>query len=188
MPCPSWVNYPNSLKGTTGGFLGTNVIVCGGFEPPSDECHSITQTKANFLTKMIHKRYNAASLIIKEKYLWVSGGNNGSNTLSSSEHIEIMAAPGPDLPEALEGHKMIDITEDLTLFIGGFSQVVVESTTSTSFSTLESITSSFQMDSTAPEGCDAPNRYADGRCDWQNDNKACKYDGGDCITTVEGNK
>ena len=38
---------------------------------------------------MLSKRYDAASLIIRDEYLWVSGGNDGINTLFSSEFIDI---------------------------------------------------------------------------------------------------
>ena len=65
-------------------------------------------------------RYDASSLILKEKILWVCGGNNGRNVLSSTEYIEIESTAGPQMPEALEGHKMVAITDDLILFIGGF--------------------------------------------------------------------
>ena len=71
---------------------------------------------------MLFKRENAASLVIRNKYLWVSGGRNG-NTLSSTEFIETKALHGPELPKALEGHKMISISDDLTFFIGGFSPI-----------------------------------------------------------------
>ena len=119
--CPSWSSYPYDTKGTTGGFLGTNLIICGGSHDYSDECRVITPKSTRVLTKMLSKRYEADSLIIGEKYLWVSGGNDGSNTLSSSEHIEIESTLGPELPTALEGHKMININDSFTLFIGGLA-------------------------------------------------------------------
>ena len=116
--CPQWKEYPYITKGTVGGFVGFNLIVCGGSHINSDECYFVTPQKIEFLAEMSVKRKNAASLVIGGKYLWVSGGNN-VYTLSSTEFIETKAMPGPELPTALEGHKMIDITDDLTLFIGG---------------------------------------------------------------------
>ena len=128
--CPSWKKYPYHTEGAVGGFLGTNPIVCGGkrynFDDIpieySNECHIIRPKKAENFTKMLSKRHDAASLVIKGKTLWISGGNDGIETLSSSEFIESERATslaGPDLPLALEGHKMIEITDDLTLLIGG---------------------------------------------------------------------
>ena len=179
--CPSWAKYPYGLKGATGGLLGTNAIVCGGFEPTSDECHKITQKKTEFLTKMLSKRYNAASLVVKGIYLWVSGGNDGSTTLSSSEFIEIETTPGPNLPEALEGHAMIDITDDLTLLIGGASTKFVEFATSTS----GTLTSTVYWENLGH--CLDPSSIGDNICDDENNFKQCNYDGGDCCNGGEWN-
>ena len=131
--CIPWANYPYSTKGATGGFAGFNslIIVCGGEKPDisdvcggdipdmSDKCNIVTPKKTEILTTMQSARYDASSLILKEKILWVCGGNNGINILSSSEYIEIESTAGPEMPEALEGHKMIAITDDLILFTGG---------------------------------------------------------------------
>ena len=71
--CPSWADFPYDIQGTTGGFLGTNLIICGGTPTDyADECRIITPKSTKVLTKMVSKRYEAASLIIKGKYLWVS--------------------------------------------------------------------------------------------------------------------
>ena len=121
---PDWADYPYPIKGTTGGFLRTNLIICGGLGPKlevSDECHNINQKTTKTLTKMQSKRYEAASVIIREKYLWVSGGNDGFGTLSSTELIEIGTTAGPKMPTALEGHEMININDSFTLLVGGSS-------------------------------------------------------------------
>ena len=86
---------------------------------------------------MASKRYNAASVIKSETFLWVSGGNSGSGTLSSSEYINMdsefinmdINTIGPELPIALESHTMIVITDDLTLVIGGSSVGIEKSET-----------------------------------------------------------
>ena len=120
--CTPWANYPYSTKGATGGFAGLNpsIIVCGGDNPDnSDKCYIVTPKKTEILTTMQSGRYDASSLILKEKILWVCGGNNGINVLSSSEYIEIESTAGPEMPEALEGHRMVAITDDMILFTGG---------------------------------------------------------------------
>ena len=123
--CPPWTNYPDSIKGATGGFAGLNpsIIVCGGEHPYNsdniDKCYIVTPKKTELLTTMQSGRYDASSLILKEKILWVCGGNNGRNVLSSTEYIEIGSTAGPQMPAALEGHKMVAITDDLILFTGG---------------------------------------------------------------------
>ena len=129
--CPPWANYPYSTKGATGGFAGFNslIIICGGISDVcggdnldiSDKCNIVTPKKTEILTTMQSGRYDASSLILKEKILWVCGGNNGRYALSSTEYIEIESTAGPQMRVALEGHKMVAITDDLILFIGGFS-------------------------------------------------------------------
>ena len=101
--CPTWANYPHDTKGATGGFLGGNIIICGGTHQNSDECHIVSPTRTKVVTKMKSKRYEAASLVINENYLWISGGSDGSNTLYSSEFINIETMEGPDLPTDLKG-------------------------------------------------------------------------------------
>ena len=168
--CPFWANYPIKTKNTIGGFSGVNpsIIVCGGKDSDmsvSDICNIVTPKKTEILTKMLSARNNAASLIIKEKILWVSGGNNGNNVLSSSEYIDIETRAGPEIPEALEGHKMIDVNDDLILFIGGSLSSSSTILTSTSAS--------------PKEGCASPENYGDGYCHDENNNEDCD-DGGDC--------
>ena len=119
------------IKGAVGGFLGTKPLICGGMKVQydkdlkeysdeySDKCLLITPKKTEKLRIMQSKRFNAASLVLKGSILWVTGGNDGTNTLSSTEFIENKATGGPELPKRLEGHKMIGITDDLTLLIGG---------------------------------------------------------------------
>ena len=129
--CPRWADFPYDTQGTIGAFLGTNIIVCGGIphNVHADKCHIITQKSTKVLLKMKSKRYEAASLVIREKYLWVSGGNDGTVTLSSTEFIEIESAEGPELPSPLEGHKMVEVTEDLTLVVGGSNKQIPKSST-----------------------------------------------------------
>ena len=127
--CPSWADYPHYTRGATGGFLSTNLIICGGSHDHSEECNIITPKTTKILTKMLFKRYDAASVIIREKYLWVSGGNDGTGTLSSTEFVEINTTAGPELPTALEGHEMIVVNDDLTLIIGGSSAGIEKSST-----------------------------------------------------------
>ena len=184
MECPSWGSYPFDSKGAVGGLLGTNPIVCGGIrrhhEEDSDEysdeytneCRIVTPKSTEKFATMLSKRYSAASLVIKETILWVTGGSDGIKTLSSSEFIEIETTAGPELPVVLEGHKMIEITDDLTLFIGGSFRVTTSSTT------LISTTTTYM--STSTNGCHSPSWVGDNFCDDETNTVKCNYDGGDC--------
>ena len=163
------------IKGAVGGFLGTKPLICGGMKVQydkdlkeysdeySDKCLLITPKKTEELIIMQSKRFNAASLVLKGSILWVTGGNDGTNTLSSSEFIEIEATTGPELPEAIEGHKMIDITDDMILITGG--GYITETTLASS-----------------GESCGIFSVFAkgDGLCDDSVNTIACNYDDGDC--------
>ena len=88
---PGHQNCGHPTQGATGAFLGTNILVCGGIPAydNADECHIITPKSTEFLSNMTSKRYESSSLVIREKYLWISGGNNGKVTLSSTEFVGI---------------------------------------------------------------------------------------------------
>ena len=60
---------------------------------------------------MSSKRYHAASVVIKESTLWISGGfNSDSIRVSSSDLIQIdNITAGPDLPIPIYGHTMVNI-------------------------------------------------------------------------------
>ena len=113
--CSDWVDYPITIRGATGGLLGTSPIICGGGGLPiTDKCYVINKKKAKLVGKMSTKRYLAASVTINDTLLWVSGGKYdkyNDNTLSSSEffHLENGTMPGPELPLPLQYHAMIMI-------------------------------------------------------------------------------
>ena len=70
---------------------------------------------------MTTKRSMAASVVISNNSLWITGGQDESHyVLSSSEYIEtIKRMSGPDLPIAVSSHSMVNIKNDLTIIIGG---------------------------------------------------------------------
>ena len=71
---------------------------------------------------MSHKRSSAASLNIDANTIWISGGFDGYNDLSSSEFITVEGSmEGPELPMPLRAHKMVAINNELTMIIGGRS-------------------------------------------------------------------
>ena len=115
--CFDWVDYPIPVYGATGGLLGSNPVVCGGW-PYTDECYKISAKKADLVVKMTTKRGNVASVTINGTLLWITGGADASNNyLSSTEfiHLEDGTMPGPDLPIAVYGHAMINIRNGLTM-------------------------------------------------------------------------
>ena len=74
-----------------------------------DECHKmdIEERSWTFLTKMSSKRHAVAAVEVNEK-LFVVGGYNGDDFLSSTEFIssEGMVKAGPNLPSPRSSHCM----------------------------------------------------------------------------------
>ena len=121
--CPYWID-PISTWGATGGLLGTTPIVCGGIHWG---CHTITKRESDEIAWMITSRIFAASVVINDDVLWISGGEDSNyDLLSSSEFIQLDGiTQGPDLPMALKHHAMINMNDGRTMVIGGYSKVDV---------------------------------------------------------------
>ena len=67
------------------------------------------------------KRSWAASIVLNETILWITGGY-GNGPLASSEYIRLAGSSlGPDLPMALEAHAMVAINSTCSMVIGGNS-------------------------------------------------------------------
>ena len=124
--CNNWPDFPNSVA--TGGLVGNTVIICGGGEfgslvggPPVDECYSLTSEKRTFVTQMSVARWDAASIVLNDNTLWVTGGYNDHwGRLSSTEYITMTGTmPGPNLPMALRKHVMVVINSTCSMVIGG---------------------------------------------------------------------
>jgi hypothetical protein len=120
--CNNWPNFPIGVHGATGGLIGDTVIICGG-KDDNDECYSLTSEKATLVTHMSVGRYLAASIVINDNTLWVTGGyNNDGGYLASTENVTLMGTmPGPDLTMVLASHAMVAINSTCSMVIGGYS-------------------------------------------------------------------
>ena len=124
--CNNWPDFPISVEGATGGLIGNTVIICGGYYV--DECYSLTSEKVTLATHMSVGRWRAASIVINDTTLWVTGGSNDGR-LASSEYVTMTGTwPGPDLPMALDQHAIVNINSTYSMFIGGFSGSISAST------------------------------------------------------------
>jgi hypothetical protein len=117
--CHNWDDFPFKRRGAIGGLLGANPVVCGG-HPYTDECYIVTRKKAHLVRKMSTIRNDAAIVPMNSTRLWISGGSNGKYTIASSEFLQLDGTtPGPELPKALQRHVMINLSNKLTIIIGG---------------------------------------------------------------------
>ena len=73
--CNNWPDYPIDLHGATGGLIGNTVIICGGSaEWNGWRCYSMTSEKVTQVTYMSNRRQYAASIVLNDDTLWVTGG------------------------------------------------------------------------------------------------------------------
>ena len=126
--CNNWGNFPISVDGAIGGLVGDTVIICGGKADNGyfvNECYSLTSEKATHVTHMSVGRRSAASIVINDNTLWVTGGYKYDGeylAFASTEYVTVMGTmSGPDLPMALDSHAMVAINSTCSMVIGGFS-------------------------------------------------------------------
>jgi hypothetical protein len=119
--CNNWPDFPIGVTVATSGLIGGTVIICGGWDVSYvDECYSLTSEKATLVTHMSVWRKNAASIVIDDNTLWVTGGYGGY--LASTEYVTMTGTMlGPDMPMGLSGHAMVAINSTCSMVIGGVS-------------------------------------------------------------------
>ena len=120
--CNNWPDFPIGANGAYGGLIGDTVIICGGsIGAWIDECYSLTSEKATLVTHMSVARWYAASLVLHDNILWVTGGYN-SFYLASTEYVTMTETMfGPDMPLAVMHHAMVAINSTFSIVIGGSS-------------------------------------------------------------------
>ena len=115
--CSNWIDYPIDVEGATGGLLGTHAVLCGGGYPATDECYKITSKETIKFGQMNTKRVSAASVTINSNTLWVTGGYDGNNILSSTEFVYLNGA----IQAGNSGCKLLKMThpqlDDPSVFI-----------------------------------------------------------------------
>ena len=116
---PQYRDHPRKISGATGGFVGTILLTCGGYdivEGYTEKCYKIG-SEGSFVS-MMEKRKYAASIVLDDETIWILGGRS-SKILSSTEYIysDGRKEEGPPMPIALYQHAMVKINET-TSFLG----------------------------------------------------------------------
>ena len=105
----------------TGGLLDGLPVVCGGRD---DQIHSIAKNQSKCLGQLTVRRFGAASVVLSNNTLWVTGGlDQSGNRLKSTECVtkEGKTSKGPDLPLALCHHAIVALNRGVFILIGGYS-------------------------------------------------------------------
>ena len=117
------------VAGATGGLVNNTPLICGGLSltsRTSNTCYSLKENDVIATTKLLANRTFAASIVINEDLLWITGGLDMDNNLMhlSSEFIETgknNSVAGINLPKPLYRHAMVKVENYLTMVIGGLS-------------------------------------------------------------------
>ena len=133
--CQNWPKFPTYAEGAVGGIIENTVIICGGYvgfldSSYTNECYSLSGWSVELVTHMSVERSFAASIVLHDTTLWITGGSGDFGRLSSSEYITLDGTmPGPTMPIALSYHAMVVINDTYSMIIGGNKyQGVVSST------------------------------------------------------------
>ena len=111
---------------------GFGHYTCQNDNSITDECYSFTSQKTTLVTHMAVERTNAASIVLNDNTLWITGGLGKYGRLASTEHVKMSGSmPGPDLPTALESHAMAAINSTVSMVIGGWDGSGMDGTEST---------------------------------------------------------
>ena len=105
----------------TGGLLDGLPIICGGVY--DNQIHSIAKDQSKFLGQLSVKRFGAASVVLSNNTLWVTGGYDQSgNDLKSTEFVtkDGQTSQGPELPWALSSHAIVPLNSGAFILIGGY--------------------------------------------------------------------
>ena len=104
--------YPIDVYGASGALVGTTMVSCGGFGDGTyyDSCYKFDKqnNQWTFLSKMSSPRSGSAAISIHNG-VWITGGYDGDNDLSSTEFIFLNGTKkdGPSLPEPRGSHCLV---------------------------------------------------------------------------------
>ena len=120
--CKNWPDVPIAVGGATGGLIGDTVMTCGGSDGSYvDVCYSLSSQQVTSITHMSVGRSFAASIVLNENTLWVTGGLGDSGLLESTEKITITGTIlGPNMPLALSSHAIVAINSTCSMVIAGY--------------------------------------------------------------------
>ena len=83
--------------------------------------HSIAKDQSKFLGQLSVQRYGAASVVLSNNTLWVTGGVGQSGFTKTTEIVtkDGQTSQGPELPLPLESHAIVPLNSGAFILIGG---------------------------------------------------------------------
>jgi len=120
--CNANYKYPVNVLDATGALVSGKMVVCGGGYPVTSTCYVFGGDNTwKLLADMAAPRVSSRSLAFPNGAIWVTGGSDNSfNTHKTTEMIYLdgTVKPGPELPEPLEGHCLVQYEGTIFLLNG----------------------------------------------------------------------
>ena len=119
--------FPARLRWATGGFTQDGPLLCGGFNyytrSHSNACFTLKGFKFKETdVKLQTKRSGASAVVLPNGELWIQGGYDGKNSLSTSETMSLQGSkPGMELEKGISGHCSTMINATTAFITGGFT-------------------------------------------------------------------
>ena len=125
--CEALGDFPIQVSSASGGLINDRLpLICGGFgEGVISGCYIAGGAISDPVIKLFTPRGYSAAVVINSHQLWVTGGlDDKFNDLASTEIVDILAnpptvVPGPELPEPMNGHCIVQLNQSTVFFMGG---------------------------------------------------------------------
>ena len=105
----------------TGGLLDGLPVICGGYNDIDKQIHSIAKDQSKCLGQLSVRRNHAASVVLSNNTLWVTGGYDRQAKLKTTELVtkDGKTSQGPKLPLPLSSHSIVPLNSGAFILIGG---------------------------------------------------------------------
>ena len=119
--------FPTRLRDGIGGFTTAGPLLCGGYNADtrsrSNACFTFKDTKFKEAdVKLQTKRSSASAVVLPNGELWIQGGWDGKNLLSTSETMSLQGSqPGMELEKGISGHCSMMINATTAFITGGYT-------------------------------------------------------------------
>ena len=123
-----------SRWGAVGGWIQNKPVIFGGsnglMSRIKDGFFIRNKSPISKPIKMMEERYGASAVVLNDDTLWIVGGANGTQDLSSSEFVTLKGSTkGPFLPFTVYGHSMVKVNDSTVYLIGGAQDSVTSKKT-----------------------------------------------------------
>ena len=132
------LDYPdtNGVYGPTYGLINNKPLVCdGNTNNEVNDCYIFQDAEWKKSVSLPERSLYSGSTVINNTLLWIGGNYVSYNQKLSLlvDPYEGAVQPGPELPYNVGEHCMVNINEDLVMFIGGYNGTSLDETRIYSF-------------------------------------------------------